>query len=143
MQLTFVPVRESATRQVRAKNGLVAISNYASGTVTFMTWNGSSPPAFARTFAFGPTPLEIDMAVLDNGNTAIAVVSATTNLWWLGELDGSGNQVNQWSGSMPCTGGLADVVFIPGVRTYLAIGCEDDGAITFIETDVYAPIKSQ
>ena len=121
LKATLVGATENDPRQVRAKNGLVAISNYASGTVTFMTWNGSTAPAFARTFVFGPTPLEIDMAVLDNGNTAVAVVSATTNLWWMGELDASGNQVNQWGGSMRSCAGLFDYCELMGAYTSVSM----------------------
>ena len=126
-------------RQVRAKNGLAAISNYDSGTVTMMAWAGPIKPIPAGTLTFAGTPianpLKMDMLDIDRGRTLLAVASDTTDSWWLGELDGSGNLLRSFSGKYGSTGGLADIVFIPGKTTYLAVAAKGHRDVLLIPTE--------
>ncbi len=134
-------------RRVRAKNGVAVVSNYGSNTLTILTWNGTSAPTpiGTHTFASNPLadPLEIDMAALDDGTTAVAVASDTTGHWWLGRLDASGAVVQAIQGTMPGLQGLADIVILPGNPMYLAVACKGQQDVVLIKTAFDAPVAAQ
>ncbi len=130
-------------RQVRARNGIAVVSNYGSDTISVLRWDGATRPTITGSIlGLGNTmlvdPLKLDLITLKNGNTALAVASDTTDRWWMGEIDSSGIVVNSWTGTFGVTGGLADVVFLPGKTTYLAVAAKGIVDVKLIDTGLEA-----
>lgn len=58
--------------RVREAGGIFAVSNFASGTLSLGTWNGTNQAALTDVATVGDGPFGIDLLVLDDGTVAVA-----------------------------------------------------------------------
>ena len=143
-QALLIGVAGNDPRQLRGAGGFLAVSNRGSNSVTLMRWDGANFPFILTDLtrldgAPIVTPLKLDMITLSNGRRALAVASDTTDRWWIAEIDDLGRVVKQWTGTYGATGGLADVVFLPGPVTYLAVAAKGLRTVKLVETTLVAP----
>jgi hypothetical protein len=91
----------NSPRRIRSLNNVAVVSNFASGTLTIVSWSQADEVAINETVAVGDGPVGIDLLELPGGNIAIASTGFNDNTYWVTIVSSSGSLVSNQEYSLP------------------------------------------
>jgi hypothetical protein len=127
-------VAGNGAKEIRTQNGIFAISNNGSNSVTIGTWNG--PPSIKGTEVVGAGPWGIDVVGLTGGGAAVLCTSESENTYTVITVDAGGAVISKETNSLPGSGSARYAVFVPGQVTYIAFSCPGTKSVALVETSL-------
>ncbi len=88
-------------RRLRALNGIAVLSNFGSGTITILTWDGAGSAAITATQAVGDGPVGVDLLERAGGGVYAITTGWNDNSYTITEIDGAGAVVNSTTTVLP------------------------------------------
>jgi len=97
----FITDLGDSPRRIRSMGDVAVISNFASGTLTVVSWSQDDEVAISETVTVGDGPVGIDLMELDGGNIAIASTGFNDGTYWVTVVSESGSLVSNNGFALP------------------------------------------
>jgi hypothetical protein len=133
-----VGAAENGAKQIRTSNGIFAISNNGSNSVTVGVW--SPIVAVKGHHPVGEKPVGVDVMGLDGGGAAVVSTSWFDNTYTVLIVDASGGVTSSETKNMPGGCFAEYAIFVPGLITYIAFSCVANQEVSLIETSLQAKL---
>jgi len=91
----------NSPRRIRSLNNVAAVSNFASGTLSIISWSQGDAIAVTATVSVGDGPVGLDLLELDAGNIGIVSTGFNDNSYWVTVVSATGTLVSNTEYSMP------------------------------------------
>lgn len=98
---TYIDDLGNSPRRIRSMGEVAVISNFASGTLTVVSWSQADEVAVTATVAVGDGPVGIDLLELAGGNIAIASTGFNDDTYWVTVVSPSGSLVSNTEHLLP------------------------------------------
>ncbi len=98
---TYIADLGDSPRRIRSLGDVAAISNYASGTLTVVSWSQADEVVISGTVTVGDGPVGIDLLGLAGGNIAIVSTGFNDNTYWVTVVSPTGTVISNTGYSLP------------------------------------------
>lgn len=122
----------NSPRRIRCAAGVCAVSNFASDSLTVLTWSAQNAIAIAGTVAVGNGPVGIDVRARTDGNVEVVSTGLEDDSWSVTVLRPNGTTASNQKRAAPagCTR-PGHVVWGPGRRAVMT--CNGSNAIAVVQ----------
>jgi len=98
---TYIADLGNSPRRIRSLGDVAVVSNYASGTLTIVSWSQADEVAISGTVTVGDGPVGIDLLGLAGGAIAIVSTGFNDNTYWVTVVSSTGTVVSNTGYSLP------------------------------------------
>jgi len=88
-------------RRLRTLNGIAVLTNFGSGTITILTWDGAGSAAIVGTQAVGDGPVGVDLLPRAGGGVFALTTGWNDDTYTITEIDGAGAVVASNTTALP------------------------------------------